>query len=166
MGQFTFGIAPMSQSQDIVVGDQVYVSFGTSGVVLCNHETTHVKALGVKELKLKTSKNIVFFFEFMLVPYQDISSVPLTRRIHVRWPCMEPLLQLTWAFSPQVKFDSVLHGTGTLNVFPAQLMPQLPRSRSACGSEQRALQIGEAVVAALNLTTGEPPATGSHLGRM
>eukprot|EP00913_Durusdinium_trenchii_P034161 g31970.t2 len=92
--------------EDIVVGDQVYVSFGTSGVVLCNHETTHVK----------------------------------------------------------VKFDSVLHGTGTLNVFPAQLMPQLPRSRSACGSEQRALQIGEAVVAALNLTTGEPPVVAVPFG--
>eukprot|EP00434_Breviolum_minutum_P024021 symbB.v1.2.021198.t1/scaffold1819.1/size114121/7 len=33
-------------SRDIQVGERVMIACGTSGIVLCNHETTHIKVVG------------------------------------------------------------------------------------------------------------------------
>lgn len=80
----------VAASRDIYVGERLVIAFGTSGIVLCNHESSHIK----------------------------------------------------------VKFDASLWGTGTVNVFPDNLMPQMPQNPLG-------LKIGEAVMAALNLMIGD-----------
>lgn len=80
----------VAASRDIYVGERLVIAFGTSGIVLCNHESSHIK----------------------------------------------------------VKFDASLWGTGTVNVFPNDLMRQMPPNPLG-------LKIGEAVIAAMNLMIGD-----------
>ena len=122
--------------------------------------------LGRKSLLLETSslvKRCSLHLERVASCFATTSQ-PTSRRSDSNDSCHFMSVHVT----AQVKFDSSLHGTGTMNVFPDDLTPQLP-------ANVMDLKIGDVVVAAMDLIVRDNVAVdfgtcgtvlGAHEGRI